>query len=130
MDMDEKELKTNGGKRLASKGGKGGVIILVLLALLAAGYVGLCAYAGMGGRKFYPNTTALGVDISGLTLAQAREKVSARAGEALAGKTIELRSPTGAAVTLDVTGALEEVEPQLPAETYDKPFLLRGAMYL
>ena len=130
MDMDEKELKTNGGKRLASKGRKGWIALLVILALLAAAYVGLCVYTGMGARKFYPNTTALGVDVSGLTQAQAREKVSAQAGETLKGKTIELRSPTGAAVTLDVTGALEEVEPTFPEETYDRPFLLRGAMYL
>ena len=68
------------GKRVASPGGKSGgkkVLLIVLCAVaaaLAAGYLGLCAWAGS--PAFWPNTAIAGVDVSGRTQAQAADVLS------------------------------------------------------
>ncbi|WP_369283368.1 VanW family protein [Oscillibacter sp. GMB15532] len=49
-------------------------IAFVLLSVLAAGYVGLCAYAANNGQ-LWKNTQVLGQDLSGLTVAQAAQKL-------------------------------------------------------
>ena len=63
------------GKRVAAPDGKSGgkkapiIILCVVLAVLAGGYLGLCAWAG--GSAFWPNTSVAGVDVSGQTAGQA-----------------------------------------------------------
>ena len=63
------------GKRVAAPDGKSGgkkvpiIILCVVLAVLAGGYLGLCAWAG--GSAFWPNTSVAGVDVSGQTPGQA-----------------------------------------------------------
>lgn len=49
-------------------------IAFVLLSVLAAGYVGLCAYAANNGL-LWKNTQILGQDLSGLTVTQAAQKL-------------------------------------------------------
>ncbi len=49
-------------------------IAFVLLSVFAAGYVGLCAYAANNGL-LWKNTLILGQDLSGLTVAQAAQKL-------------------------------------------------------
>ena len=49
-------------------------IAFVLLSVLAAGYVGLCAYAANNGL-LWKNTQVLGQDLSGLTVTQAAQKL-------------------------------------------------------
>ena len=62
----------SGGKRL-KKGGKAPMIILcALVAVAAAAYLGLCAYVNTL-QTFAPNRHINGVDVGGLTVAQAQE---------------------------------------------------------
>ena len=73
-----------GGKRVIKgdrkpRGAKAAlIVILVLAAALIAGYVGLCAYVDRAGT-FLPNTAIAGVDVGGMTQAEAS---SARAASA------------------------------------------------
>ena len=72
-----------GGKRVIKgdrtpRGAKADlIVILVLAAVLIAGYVGLCAYVDRAGT-FLPNTAIAGVDVGGMTQAEAS---SALAGQ-------------------------------------------------
>jgi len=72
-DMEEKETRTAGGKRVAPKG-KGrkaaAIAAAVILVLLAGGYLGLCAWAGRG-NTLLPNTAVGGVELGGMTADQA-----------------------------------------------------------
>ena len=68
------ELVSTGGKRV-KKGGKMPLVILgILVAVLAAGYVGLCAYANSQ-DTFYPNSNINFIDVSGLTVEEAQAKL-------------------------------------------------------
>ena len=68
------ELLSTGGKRV-KKGGKMPLAILgILVAVLAAGYVGLCAYANSQ-DTFYPNSNINFIDVSGLTPEEAQAKL-------------------------------------------------------
>ena len=73
-NMNEAIVETKGGKRLKGSG-KGPLLVLcVLVAVAAAAYLGLCAYAG-NLNTFYPNFRINGLDVGGLTAAQAQEKL-------------------------------------------------------
>ena len=65
-----KRLKTGGRKPLIIIG----IIVGILVILLGAAYVGVCAYAGSL-DVFYPNFHINGVDVSGLTVQEAQEKL-------------------------------------------------------
>jgi hypothetical protein len=68
------ELVSTGGKRV-KKGGKMPLAILgILVAVLAAGYVGVCAYANSQ-DTFYPNSNINFIDVSGLTVEEAQAKL-------------------------------------------------------
>ena len=68
------ELVSTGGKRV-KKGGKMPLVILgVLVAVLAAAYVGVCAYANSL-DTFYPNSNINFIDVSGLTAEEAQAKL-------------------------------------------------------
>ena len=65
------------GKRAQSGTGRGRIALLVALLLvvvLAGGYLGLCAYA-MSSDAIYPRTSAAGVDLGGLTQSEARSQL-------------------------------------------------------
>ena len=63
-------VRESGGKR-------GGLIALIVLGVLAASYLGLCAYATLSGT-IYPNTTVGGVDYGGMTEEQAAAELTRR----------------------------------------------------
>lgn len=73
------------GRRLTpgqglSRGGRIAIAVTAAaVALLAAGYLGLCAYAS--GDRALPNTTLAGVELGGLSRAQAEEKLSQDVGQ-------------------------------------------------
>ena len=64
------ESAGKGGKHLAKGGKRGWAIAGIALGVLAAAYLGLCAYAALSGT-IYPNTTVGGVDYGGMTEEQA-----------------------------------------------------------
>ena len=63
-------VRESGGKRA-------GLIALIVLGVLAASYLGLCAYATLSGT-IYPNTTVGGVDYGGMTEEQAAAELTRR----------------------------------------------------
>ena len=93
--MEEKKS----GKRLAKPDGeakksrRGLIAAGVLVAVLAAGYLGLCTWVGASGTTL-PGTTAGGVELGGLT----RDQVERRLDEELK------QSYTGKEITLQVDG--------------------------
>lgn len=74
----EAEMQTQPGKRLneeSKKSGKGPLLIAgIVLAVLLAAYAGLCAYAGSL-DTFYPNRHINGIDVGGLTVGQAQQRL-------------------------------------------------------
>jgi vancomycin resistance protein YoaR len=78
-NIEEKKLQP-GRKRAA-------VILAVLAALLALSYLGLCAYADKTGR-IMPNTSAAGVELGGLTRAQAAARLDAELGSRYEGQAV------------------------------------------
>ena len=96
--MEEKET----GKRVMPGSRKkiGLIAAGIVVGVLAAAYLGLCAFAN--GDKLWPNTSVMGVDLSGLTAAQAEEKLAGAIPGKLAGKRVELYEPgSGQRVSLD-----------------------------
>lgn len=73
----EAVVQAPGGKRLQKgSGGKAALIAIgAALALLAGSYLGLCAYAGSL-DTFYPNCAINGVNVAGLTVQEAQEKLA------------------------------------------------------
>ena len=67
---------STGGKRVKKSNKKPGIILGVFAAVLAAGYVGVCAYANSL-DTFYPNTQINSVDVSGLAVEEAQTKIVA-----------------------------------------------------
>lgn len=135
--MEEKA----GGKRLAADpkktagdGGKRKIVLLVLgavLVVLLAGYVGLCAAAGNG--RLWPNTAYLGVDVSGLTVAQAEQAVGEDLARRWTGKAVALREPgSGVELSLDMEGLMEpaDLTGDLNAIAGNYGFFARGGRYL
>ncbi len=103
-----KEQET--GKRLAPspKGRKTVPVVLGGLVLALAGaYLVLCALAG--GERMWPNTTAMGVDISGLTIEEAKATLEKELPRRWADQAIELYEP-GSGIRLYV-GAYSLMEP-------------------
>ncbi|WP_418925812.1 VanW family protein [Dysosmobacter sp.] len=74
----EAEMQTQPGKRLneeSKKSWKGPLLIAcIVLAVLLAAYAGLCAYAGSL-DTFYPNRHINGIDVGGLTVEQAQQRL-------------------------------------------------------
>jgi hypothetical protein len=71
------EKKKPGGARLKKSSSKKPLLIVgAILAAVAAAYVGLCAYAGSL-DTFYPNYHMNGVEVGGLTVLEAQEKLEA-----------------------------------------------------
>ena len=69
----KRTLPPKSGKR--GKQGKQALIVIVLiLVLLAAAYAALCVYVARS-EKLLPNTSAAGIDLSGLTRQEAMDKL-------------------------------------------------------
>ena len=75
QNINEAIVENKGGKRLKSGGGGNTffIVLAVLAGLVAAGYLGLCAYAG-NLNTFYPNYRINGIDVGGLTVSEAQAK--------------------------------------------------------
>ena len=76
QNTNEAVVQKAGGARL-KKGGGGKtalIVILVLLAVAIAAYVVLCAYAASL-DTFAPNRHINGIDVGGLTVGEAQEKL-------------------------------------------------------
>lgn len=71
------ESAGKGGKHLAKGGKRGWTIAGIALGVLAAAYLGLCAYAALSGT-IYPNTMVGGVDYGGMTEEQAAAELTRR----------------------------------------------------
>ena len=71
------ESAGKGGKHLAKGGKRGWAIAGIALGVLAAAYLGLCAYATLSGT-IYSNTTVGGVDYGGMTEEQAAAELTRR----------------------------------------------------
>lgn len=68
---------SKGGKRAAGGTGKKPLLVLIgIVAVLAAAYLGLCAYAS-GLDTIFPNRTIRDIEVGGLTVNQAAEKLAA-----------------------------------------------------
>lgn len=88
-EMDNTAMvQKSGGARLKKGGKKPLIVIGILLAVLCAAYLGLCAYAGSL-EVFYPNTTINDVDVAGCTVAEAAERLRAQ----LPGRQVEFYLP-------------------------------------
>lgn len=73
-EHNEAMVQKAGGARL-KKGGKRPLMVIgILLGVVCAAYVGLCAWAGSL-DTFYPNTTINDVEVGGLTVSQAAEQL-------------------------------------------------------
>lgn len=136
------EAAASGGARV-KKGSAAPVIIALTLtaAIMAAGYAGLCAWAGSR-TVFYPKETISGIDVGGLTVEQAGQVLAG----ALPGRTLSV-SPVqtaeeegwlpeagGASITLGELGYTAEQCPGIAQRCFDQqtaaPFLSRGARVL
>lgn len=87
-EMENAMVQKSGGARLKKGGKKPLIVIGILLAVLCAAYLGLCAYAGSL-EVFYPNTTINDVDVAGCTVAEAAERLRAE----LPGRQVEFYLP-------------------------------------
>ena len=86
--------KKSAPKKTAKKGGYGGTIflvaVLVILLACVTGFVLIGRSAASGG-KIYPNVSAGGVELGGLTVEEAAAKLEEAGGNPYAGKTVTVR---------------------------------------
>ena len=108
--MEEKKS----GKRLAKpeagakKSRRGFIAAAVLVAVLAAGYLGLCTWVGASGTTL-PGITAAGVELGGLTRDQVEDRLEAELDQGYARKTVELRID-GLNKTYTVSGTVVQAD--------------------
>ena len=139
---DEVKVTKAGGSRVQKGGGVSAPLIALGLtaAILAGGYLGLCAYANTQ-DVFYGNYSVNGIDIGGMTVEQAGAALSA----ALPGQTITIASSQNpedegwsttpsAAVTLGELGYTAERCPDIARSRFESQqqggFFSRGGQYL
>lgn len=113
MEQTTKEAiaQRNGGKRLSGGAGKKPLIIIgILVAVLAAAYLGLCAYAASL-DVFFPNTTINGVDVAGMTVQQAGEELGSTLPQRTMTFYLPLTGESGDGVTAPEGETLYDPEP-------------------
>lgn len=113
MEQTTKEAiaQRNGGKRLSGGAGKKPLIIIgILVAVLAAAYLGLCAYAASL-DVFFPNTTINGVDVAGMTVRQAGEELGSTLPQRTMAFYLPLTDKSGDGVTAPEGETLYDPEP-------------------
>lgn len=136
------EVKSGGGARV-KKGSAAPVFIALALtaAIMAAGYAGLCAWAGSR-DTFYSGEAISGVNVGGLTAEQAGQVLAG----SLPGRTLSVvpvqeaedegwpPDAAGTSVTLGELGYTAEQCPGIAQRHFDEqsaePFLTRGARVL
>lgn len=108
--MEEKKS----GKRLAKSDGgarksrRGLIAAGVLVAVVAAGYLGLCTWVGASGTTL-PGTTAGGVDLGGLTRDQVERRLDEELRQRYTGKEITLQAD-GVDQSYTVSGSVLNVD--------------------
>ena len=113
MEQTTKEAiaQRNGGKRLSGGAGKKTLILIgILVAVLAAAYLGLCAYAASL-DVFFPNTTINGVDVAGMTVQQAGEELGSTLPQRTMSFYLPLTDKSGDGVTAPEGETLYDPEP-------------------
>ena len=142
--FEEKKHK-KGGKRLMSsesqegaarrKGGKGWKVLLVIVCVLAAAYLGLGAWA-VGAQRFYPNTVVNGVDCGGMTASELAAVLDQNAERARSG-VVSFILPDGTEIGQTSFAAVPEADHSWCAEEAfacggpsADSFLTAGAKYL
>ena len=110
-EMENAMVQKSGGARLKKGGKKPLIVIGIILAVIAAAYLGLCAYAGSL-EVFYPNTTINEVDVAGCTVAEAAERLRAE----LPGRQVEFYLPLP-----DQTGTAYPPQRETPSTTRPPP---------
>ena len=113
MEQTTKEAiaQRNGGKRLSGGAGKKPLIIIgILVAVLAAAYLGLCAYAASL-DVFFPNTTINGVVVAGMTVQQAGEELGSTLPQRTMSFYLPLTDKSGDGVTAPEGETLYDPEP-------------------
>ena len=124
MEQTTKEAiaQRNGGKRLSGGAGKKPLIIIgILVAVLAAAYLGLCAYAASL-DVFFPNTTINGVDVAGMTVQQAGEELGSTLPQRTMAFYLPLTDKSGDGVTAPEGETLYDPEPPpSPASPWASP---------
>lgn len=113
MEQTTKEAiaQRNGGKRLSGGAGKKPLIIIgILVAVLAAAYLGLCAYAASL-DVFFPNTSINGVDVAGMTVQQAGEELGSTLPQRTMSFYLPLTDKSGDGVTAPEGETLYDPEP-------------------
>ena len=133
-------MENQTGKRVQQAGkpsgrGKGPKIAAIAAAavvvILAGGYLGLCALAGGSGRV-YPNTTILGVDVSGMSAGEAAQAVEQGLSQQLAEDTLTITdqgSGHTASLSCDIVAA-EDVDAAVAQVISNDGFLAGGYQYL
>lgn len=108
--MEEKKS----GKRLAKPDGeakksrRGLLAAGILVAVLAAGYLGLCTWVGASGTTL-PGTTAGGVELGGLTRDQVERRLDEELKQGYTGKEITLQVD-GTSQSYTVSGSVLDVD--------------------
>lgn len=108
--MEEKKS----GKRLAkpdgeAKKGRWGLLAAgILVAVLVAGYLGLCTWVGASGTTL-PGTTAGGVELGGLTRDQVERRLDEELKQSYTGKEITLQVD-GTSQSYTVSGSVLDVD--------------------
>ena len=108
--MEEKKS----GKRLAKPDGeakksrRGLLAAGILVAVLAAGYLGLCTWVGASGTTL-PGTTAGGVELGGLTRDQVERRLDEELKQSYTGKEITLQVD-GTSQSYTVSGSVLDVD--------------------
>ncbi len=121
-----------GGKRLKKGGGKGLLIAGIAVGVLAAAYLGLCAWARFD-TKIAPNTIFAGVNYGGLTRAQAEAQLQERIGRAREA-AVSFVLPDGTEIADVALGAIsvdvdvQDIVGSISAKGYHG-FLMGGAYY-
>ncbi|MCQ2440214.1 MAG: VanW family protein [Oscillospiraceae bacterium] len=139
--FNEATTGKSGGKRLQKpesskkprakkKGTKAPAIVGGVAAVLAAGYVGLCAMAA-GNAQFYPGSRLSGVNVGGMTAAEAGQVMAEQLSQreckfSLAGDDSAVFS-TGVRVNPD---AYQNLAQQAFEQQHDHGFLAGGVRYL
>ena len=132
QNINEAVVEHKGGKRLKRGGGNTVLVVLaVLVGLMAAGYLGLCAYAG-NLNTFYPNYRINGIDVGGLTAAEAQKKIET---ELLAQPVEITNADTGAQMTMTLeemgyTPELLDLAQSAMGDQRSRNFAIRGADFL
>ena len=81
--------EANSTGKHAEGGGKGRVLLLGLLAVILAGYVGLCAWVDHSDAVF-SNVSVAGIDVSGMSRSEAREAVAQAVSQKAEQATLKL----------------------------------------